>query len=87
MAVLVDEHTRVLVQGMTGRAGTFYTDLAMRYGSTYVAGVRPGKVGTSHLDLPVFDTVRQATEATGANASLVLVPPHKAAEAMIEAII
>lgn len=86
MAVLVDEHTRVLVQGMTGRAGTFYTDLAMRYGSTYVAGVRPGKVGTSHLDLPVFDTVRQATEATGANASLVLVPPHKAAEAMIEAI-
>jgi succinyl-CoA synthetase alpha subunit len=86
MAVLVDEQTRVLVQGMTGRAGTFYTNLAVRYGSTYVAGVRPGKGGTTHLDLPVFDTVRQATEATDANASLVLVPPHKAAAAMIEAI-
>lgn len=86
MAVLIDEQTRVLVQGMTGRAGTFYTNLAMRYSPAYVAGVRPGKGGSTHLDLPVFDRVQQAAQATGANASLVLVPPHKAATAMIEAI-
>lgn len=86
MAVLVNEETRVLVQGVTGRAGTFYTDLAIRYGSNYVAGVRPGKGGSTHVGLPVFDRVREAAEATGANASLVLVPPRQAAEAMIEAI-
>lgn len=86
MAVLIDERTRVLVQGMTGRAGTFYTNLAMRYSPAYVAGVRPGKGGSTHLDLPVFDEVQQAVRETGANASLVLVPPHKAAAAMIEAI-
>jgi succinyl-CoA synthetase alpha subunit len=86
MAILVGAETRVLVQGMTGRAGTFYTHLAMRYGSDYVAGVRPGKGGSQHLGLPVFDAVREAAEATGANASLVLVPPHEAAGAMIEAI-
>jgi succinyl-CoA synthetase alpha subunit len=86
MAVLVSEDTRVLVQGLTGRAGTFYADLAMRYGSTYVAGVRPGKGGRSHVGLPVFDTAREAVAATGANASLVMVPPHNAAAALIEAI-
>ena len=85
MAVLVAEDTRVLVQGLTGRSGTFYTHLAMRYGSNYVAGVRPGKGDRSHLGLPVFDRVCAAVEATGANASLVMVPPHHAAEALIEA--
>lgn len=86
MAVLVAEDTRVLVQGLTGRAGTFYADLAMRYGSTYVAGVRPGKGGRTHVGLPVFDRVAEAVVATGANASLVMAPPHTAAAALIEAI-
>lgn len=86
MAILVDDSTRVLVQGMTGRAGTFYTDQAMRYGSTYVAGVRPGRGGSKHLGLPMFDTVKEAMTETGANASLVAVPAPHAGEAMIEAI-
>lgn len=86
MTKLLNADTRVLVQGLTGRAGTFYTDLAMRYGSTYVAGVRPGKGGTKHIGLPVFDTVREAVAETQANASLILAPPHNAAGAMIEAI-
>jgi succinyl-CoA synthetase alpha subunit len=86
MAVLVGDDTRVLVQGLTGRAGTFYADLAIRYGSNYVAGVRPGKGGSTHVGLPVYDKVGEAVKGTGANASLVLVPPHQAAEAMIEAI-
>lgn len=86
MAIFVDSGTRVLVQGMTGRAGTFYTDQAMRYGATYVAGVRPGKGGTRHLGLPVFHEVAEAKAATGANASLVVAPATKAAGAMIEAI-
>jgi succinyl-CoA synthetase alpha subunit len=74
------------VQGLTGRAGTFYADLAMRYGSSYVAGVRPGKGSRTHLGLPIFDRVGEAVEATGANASLVMVPPHHAADALTEAI-
>jgi len=86
MAVLVSSDTRVLVQGLTGRAGTFYAHLAMRYGSNYVAGVRPGKGGRTQLGLPVYDRVREAVEATGADASLVMVPPHNAAAALIEAI-
>ena len=86
MAILINSDTRVLVQGMTGRAGTFYTDLAMRYGTECVAGVRPGKGGSNHVGLPVFNTVTEARTETGANASLILVPPHRAAEAMIEAI-
>ena len=86
MPILIDESTRVMVQGMTGRSGTFYTDLAIRYGSSYVAGVRPGKGGTSHLGLPVFDTAAEAAKETGANASLCLVPAHHAADAMIDAI-
>lgn len=86
MAILVDENTKVIVQGMTGRAGTFYTDLAMRYGSTYVGGVRPGRGGTKHLGLPMFHTVKEAAAETGATASLVVVPAPHAAEAMIEAI-
>jgi len=86
MSIFVGKDTKVLVQGMTGRSGTFYTDLAMRYGSDYVAGVRPGKGGTSHLGLPVFHSAAEAVAETGANASLIVVPAHHAAEAMIEAI-
>lgn len=86
MSILVDAGTRVIVQGMTGRSGTFYTDLAMRYGTNCVGGVRPGKGGTMHLGLPVFHSVREAVAGTGADASLVMVPAHHAAAAMIEAI-
>lgn len=86
MAIIVDTSTRVLVQGMTGRAGTFYTDQAMRYAPTYVAGVRPGRGGTKHLGLPVFHSVAEAMTETGANASFVSVPAPSAAAAMIEAI-
>lgn len=86
MGILVDRNTRVIVQGMTGRSGTFYTDLALRYGSTYVGGVRPGKGGTRHVGLPVFDTVAEAMAETGATASLILVPAHHAADAMLEAV-
>ncbi len=86
MSILIDENTKVIVQGMTGRSGTFYTDLAMRYGSDYVGGVRPGKGGGRHLGLPIFDTVADAVAETGANASLIMVPAHHAADAMIEAI-
>jgi succinyl-CoA synthetase alpha subunit len=71
---------------MTGRSGTFYTDSADRYGSIYVGGVRPGKGGTNHLGLPVFDKVRDAVDALDANASMILVPAQNAADAMIEAI-
>ncbi|WP_425046735.1 succinate--CoA ligase subunit alpha [Primorskyibacter sp. S87] len=86
MSIFVDSDTRVIVQGMTGRAGTFYTDQAVRYGSTYVGGVRPGKGGTRHLDLPMFNSVKEAMDETGANASLVIVPAPRAGDAMIEAI-
>lgn len=86
MAILVDKNTKVLVQGMTGRAGTFYTDQAVRYGSDYVAGVRPGRGDTRHLGLPMFHDVAGAVKETGANASLVVVPAPHAADAMIEAI-
>lgn len=86
MSILVNKDTRVLVQGMTGRAGTFYADQAMRYGSDYVAGVRPGRGGGKHLGLPLFHDVAGAVAETGANASLVVVPAPHAADAMIEAI-
>ena len=86
MAILLGRETTVLVQGMTGRSGTFYSDAAIRYGSNYVAGVRPGKGGGQHLGLPLFNTVAEACSATQANASLVVVPAHGAASAMIEAI-
>ncbi len=85
MAIFVDRHTRVLVQGMTGRAGTFYTDQMMRYGTEVVAGVRPGKGGTKHLGLPVFHSVTEAIAETAANASLIVAPAPSAADAMIEA--
>lgn len=86
MSILVDSNTKVIVQGMTGRAGTFYADQGMRYGGNYVGGVRPGRGGTTHLGLPVFHDVKTAKAETGATASLVVVPAPSAADAMIEAI-
>ena len=86
MAILVGRETRVIVQGLTGRAATFHVGRMLDYGTRIVGGVTPGKGGSRHLDLPVFDTVAEAVRETGANASLVFVPPASAGEAMIEAI-
>ncbi len=86
MAVLVDADTKVICQGFTGSQGTFHSEQAIAYGTRMVGGVTPGKGGTRHLDLPVFDTVAAAVEATGANASVVYVPPPFAADAILEAI-
>lgn len=86
MSILIDADTKLIVQGVTGRAGTFYTDLATRYGTKVVGGVRPGKGGSQHLGLPVYNTVAEAVAETGADASLIMVPPHNAAAAMTEAI-
>ncbi len=85
MAILIDGRTRLLVQGLTGREGTFHAKQAAEYGTTVVGGVTPGKGGTIHEEWPVFDTVTKAVEATGANASLILVPPRFAADAIEEA--
>ncbi|MGO4851107.1 succinate--CoA ligase subunit alpha, partial [Inquilinus sp. 2KB_12] len=86
MAVLVDKTTKVLCQGFTGAQGTFHSEQAIAYGTRMVGGVTPGKGGTRHLDLPVFDTVAQAVDQTGANASVIYVPPPFAADAILEAI-
>jgi len=86
MSVLVDKNTRVICQGFTGAQGTFHSEQAIAYGTKMVGGVTPGKGGTTHLGLPVFDTVRDAVEATGADASAVYVPPPFAADAILEAI-
>lgn len=86
MAILVNENTRVICQGMTGRTASYHIERAMAYGTQVVGGVRPGKGGTRHLDVPIFDTVREAVSETQANASLIFVPPPTAADAMIEAI-
>lgn len=85
MAVLVNKETKIITQGITGKAGTFHTEQGIAYGSTYVGGVTPGKGGQTHLGLPVFDTVKEAKEATGCEASLIFVPPPFAAEAILEA--
>ncbi|RMD61926.1 MAG: succinate--CoA ligase subunit alpha [Alphaproteobacteria bacterium] len=86
MAILIDRDTKVICQGMTGRQATFHCEQMIAYGTRIVAGVTPGKGGTRHLYLPVFDTVAEAVRETGAEASLVFVPPRNAAAAMIEAI-
>ena len=85
MSVLVDRSTRLIVQGFTGKEGTFHSQQAIAYGTTVVGGVVPGRGGARHLDLPVFDTVAQAVRETGANASVVFVPPPFAADAVMEA--
>lgn len=85
MAILINEHTKVIVQGFTGRQGTFHAEQAIEYGSQIVGGVTPGRGGEKHLDRPVFDTVADAMESTGANASMIMVPAAFAAEAVTEA--
>lgn len=86
MAILVDKNTKVICQGFTGAQGTFHSEQAIAYGTKMVGGVTPGKGGTKHLDLPVFDTVWDAREKTDANASVIYVPPPFAADAILEAI-
>ncbi|MEM9031257.1 MAG: succinate--CoA ligase subunit alpha [Pseudomonadota bacterium] len=86
MAVLIDENTKVICQGFTGSQGTFHSEQAIAYGTKMVGGVTPGKGGQEHLDLPVFDSVHEAMAKTGANASVVYVPPPFAADSILEAI-
>ena len=86
MSILVDKNTAVICQGFTGNQGTFHSEQAIAYGTKMVGGTSPGKGGTMHLGLPVFDTVRQAKESTGCNASAIYVPPPFAADAILEAI-
>jgi succinyl-CoA synthetase alpha subunit len=86
MSVLVDRDTKVICQGFTGAQGTFHSEQAIAYGTSMVGGVTPGKGGTTHLGLPVFDTVAQAVEETGADASVIYVPAAFAADAILEAI-
>jgi len=86
MAVLVDKNTKVICQGITGSQGTFHSEQAIAYGTRMVGGVTPGKGGTKHLDLPVFDTVAEAVAKTGCNASVIYVPPPFAADSILEAI-
>ena len=86
MAVLVNKDTKVICQGFTGSQGTFHSEQAIAYGTKMVGGVTPGKGGEKHLDLPIFNTVGEARESTGANASVIYVPPPFAADAILEAI-
>src|SRR5205807_1721568 len=85
MSILIDETTRVVVQGLTGREGSFHAQQMIEYGTKIVAGVTPGKGGTRHLDVPVFNTLAEAVRETGAHASVIFVPPPYAADAILEA--
>lgn len=85
MSILIDKHSRVLVQGMTGREGTFHTEQMKAFGTNVVAGVSPGKGGSTHIETPVFNTVTDAVEATEANVAAIFVPPPFAADAIMEA--
>ena len=85
MAILVDAKTKVICQGITGSAGSFHTTQAIAYGTKMVGGVTPGKGGQTHIGLPVYDTVSEARAATGADASVIYVPPPFAAKAILEA--
>ena len=86
MSILVNKHTKVITQGMTGETGTFHTEAGIAYGTQMVGGVTPGKGGTTHIGLPVFDTVAEAVQMTAADASVVYVPPPFAADSILEAI-
>ena len=86
MAILVNENTRVICQGFTGSQGTFHSEQAIEYGTNMVGGVTPGKGGLEHIGLPVFNSVHEAKSATGANASVIYVPPPFAADSILEAI-
>ncbi|MEM1151842.1 MAG: succinate--CoA ligase subunit alpha [Pseudomonadota bacterium] len=86
MAVLVDENTKVICQGLTGSQGTFHSEQAIAYGTKMVGGVTPGKGGMTHLDLPVYNSVHEAMHETGANASVIYVPPPFAADSILEAL-
>ena len=84
MSILIDKNTKVVIQGITGAEGTFHTERMLEYGTNVVAGVTPGKGGQTHLNVPVFNTVSEATAKTGANTSAIFVPPYFAADAIME---
>ncbi|MDT4288819.1 succinate--CoA ligase subunit alpha [Methylomonas sp. MO1] len=86
MSILIDKHTKVICQGFTGKQGTFHSEQALAYGTQLVGGITPGRGGSKHLDLPVFDTVEQAVKTTGATATMIYVPPFFAADAILEAV-
>src|SRR4030088_2073515 len=86
MSILIDKNTKVICQGFTGKNGTFHSEAAIAYGTKMVGGTSPGKGGAFHLGLPVFDTVQEAKEKTGADASVIYVPPAGAADAICESI-
>ncbi|PPD22550.1 MAG: succinate--CoA ligase subunit alpha [Methylomonas sp.] len=86
MSILIDSNTQVICQGFTGKQGTFHSEQALAYGTQLVGGVTPGRGGSAHLGLPVFDTVEQAVRATGASATMIYVPPLFAADAILEAV-